>query len=198
MGVDDGAHRKAGGTRQREAIAGDRRVTIERVEEPHRGVRRVIEPRAPPGNMFGMSPSRVASERAEDLRPPRSSAGRQREAFRRIIVSRPHSVGEPVVSGDDRAEVVAHRVRLEGVAEKRDHGRIGNASAASTSSARWDGASPPSGAGARAARTSAFAAAGETRGSSPSPQWTRRGDLFAWCELRLRSGPGSHVEPCLS
>ena len=104
-------------------------ITIEGVEEPERGVGRVIEAflLALGEHIGDQAVADVVGEGAQDVAGLAVPAGRQRQAFQADHgVAAP--VGEPVVAGDDRADLVAGGARAGRIldaAGRRDEELIG-------------------------------------------------------------------------
>ena len=117
-------------------VAGDVEVAVDRVEEPEGGVGRVVEALGlAVGEEVGdQAVADVVGERAEDvagLVVPAGREGQPFEADHRVAAP----VGEPVVAGDDGADLLARGVGASRVDSTRPAGVIRNWSAARTSSA---------------------------------------------------------------
>src|SRR5690606_41553604 len=87
-------------------------VPVERMEEPHRRVRGVVEPfrGVVREHVRDQAVTYVARERAQDVAGLATTAGRERQPLERDHRVAP-PVREPVVTGDDRACLVACSVR---------------------------------------------------------------------------------------
>jgi hypothetical protein len=114
---------------QRRAIVGGGQVSVQRLEEPQRGIGGVVEPFGLAfGEEIGNEPvAHVVAERPEDLAGLIVPAGDQGQPGQRDHgVTAP--VGEPVIARDHRARVAAGRARVGGIghaADRRHQERVG-------------------------------------------------------------------------
>ena len=78
------------------AVAGRAQVAVDRVEEPERGVGRVVEALvlAFREHVRDQAVAHVMGERAQDVAAPRRGGRSERQPSRLIIVSRPQSVNQ--------------------------------------------------------------------------------------------------------
>ena len=104
-------------------VSGHVHVAVDRVEEPEGGVGGVVEPLGPPvGEEVGdQAVADVVGEGAEDVAGLVVPPGRQGQPFEADHgVAAP--VGEPVVAGDDGADLLARGMRPSRVHDAPDRG----------------------------------------------------------------------------